>query len=111
MIIHNKLVRDKVPENIEAAGKKYKIDAEMLKDNDKFLFYLSLKFDEELKELYKSIILEKLDKTEFADVLEVYYTLLELYNIDMAEIEQIRLEKKEKLGGFSKRIFLQQSEE
>ena len=64
-IVYNKLVRDKIPEIIEADGKTCEI--KILSD-DEYIKMIDAKFDEELAEYHKDQNLE-----ELADLLEVIY--------------------------------------
>ena len=64
-IIYNKLVRDKIPEIIEASGKT--CETEILSDKE-YLQMLDKKLGEELAEYYKEQNIE-----ELADLLEVLY--------------------------------------
>ena len=43
---------------------------------------------------------------ELADVLEVMYAIANSFKIPFEEIEKVRLDKKEKRGGFDSKIFL-----
>lgn len=63
--------------------------------------YLLDKIGEETEELRSSFSAE-----EMADLLEVVYSLEEEIGLDKQEVEAIRLEKKEKRGGFAKGIVL-----
>ena len=46
---------------------------------------------------------------ELADLLEVMISISKINGIDFAEIEKIRLAKKEKRGGFDSKVFLKSS--
>ena len=61
------------------------------------------RLDEELLELKES---KFKDQYEYADVLEVLYTLGEINGISREQMEEVRLKKKEKLGGFSNGLIL-----
>ena len=62
---YNKLVRDRIPEIIQASGKM--CSTEILPDED-YLKYLDAKLDEELAEYHKDQNIE-----ELADLLEVVH--------------------------------------
>ena len=96
--IYNKLVRDRIPEIIEASGKSCK--TEILSD-EKYLEMIDAKLDEELAEYHMDQNIE-----ELADLLEVIRaaTLARGYTLD--ELEAIRATKAEKRGGFEKKILL-----
>ena len=96
--IYNKLVRDKIPEIIEADGKS--CNARRLSD-DEYSSALEAKLDEELVEYHSDKNVE-----ELADILEVVYALAQLHGVDPAGLEKIRNDKSAKRGGFSDRIFL-----
>ena len=96
MIKYNKLVRDNIPEIIEKDNKKAKIH---IASNNEYFQYLILKLDEEIKEFKEDYSIE-----ELADVIEVIESLKKLEQYK--NVEKIRFEKKEKNGGFNKRIIL-----
>lgn len=98
MIIYNKLIRDKVPGIIEAQGNIY--DIKTLNDKE-YLESLNQKLGEELKEYNESGEVE-----ELADLVEIIYAIAEHKGVSVDEFEKIRLSKKEKRGGFEKRLFL-----
>ena len=97
--IYNKLVRDKIPENIDKMeGRKanYIIleDRQYLEELDKKLF-------EEAHEFIEEHSLE-----ELADLMEVIYTIMKINNILMNDVENTRKIKKDRKGGFNNRIYL-----
>jgi predicted house-cleaning noncanonical NTP pyrophosphatase (MazG superfamily) len=47
---------------------------------------------------------------ELADILEVILTICEYKNVSFSDIEKLRQKKKEKKGGFSKKIILEDIE-
>lgn len=100
---YNKLVRDRIPEIIEAEGKKCVV--ETLGDFE-FLFALDAKLDEELAEYHKDQSVE-----ELADLLEVIYATALARGYTEDALERLRLEKREKRGGFEKKILLRKVEE
>ena len=100
---YNKLVRDRIPEIIEASGKK--CVAEILSDVD-YLRMVDAKLDEELAEYHKDQNIE-----ELADLLEVIYAAVLAHGYTLEDLERVRTEKAEKRGGFSKRILLVEVEE
>ncbi|MTI67902.1 MAG: phosphoribosyl-ATP pyrophosphohydrolase [Firmicutes bacterium] len=97
-IIYNKLVRDKIPNIIEADNKKYLTEI-VKKDELKEL--LNKKLREEVEEYIESNDIE-----EIADILEVIYAIIENNNVSKKEVEKIRKNKKEKRGGFNEGIKL-----
>jgi len=99
MIKYTKLVRDKIPEIIQDNGE--------VPD-----FYIADKkeYGERLKDKLKEEVDEVLEwdnvQEELADVLEVVHSIAKFQNIKLEDIEKSRIEKKEKRGGFDKRIIL-----
>ena len=102
-ITYNKLVRDRIPEIIEADGKNCK--TRILSDEE-YIQYVDAKLDEELAEYHKDGSLE-----ELADLLEVIRAAAVARGGSIDEVEAIRARKAEKRGGFEKRIFLIEVEE
>jgi len=100
---YNKLVRDRIPEIIEASGAECK--TEILSD-ERYLEMIDAKLDEELVEYHKDQNIE-----ELADLLEVIRaaTIARGYTLD--ELEAVRAKKSEKRGGFEKKILLIEVEE
>lgn len=103
MPTYNKLVRDKIPEIISASGKK--AHCRILGKED-YITELDRKLDEECEEYQADKNIE-----ELADILEVIYAIAEARGYSAAELERVRLEKSEKRGGFSQRIFLENVED
>ena len=101
--IYNKLVRDRIPEIIEASGNT--CITEILSDEE-YLKMIDAKFDEELAEYHKDQNIE-----ELADMLEVIYAAAVDRGYSIEELEKVRVEKAEKRGGFSKKILLKEVEE
>lgn len=96
----HKLVRDRIPEIIEADGKT--CVCEILSEVD-FLAALDAKLHEELAEYQESKSPE-----ELADLLEVMMAVAKARSYTWAEVEAIRAEKAAKRGGFEKRLFLKE---
>lgn len=96
----NKLVRDKIPEIIEADGRQPFI--RKLDDNEELLGALVEKVTEELEE-FKG----QNTKEELADLLEVLFGIAYSKGWSFDEIEEIRQKKKEERGGFEMGIFLE----
>ena len=102
-IRYHKLVRDRIPEIIEADGKQ--CVCSVLSEED-YLRLLDQKLDEELREYQESKSME-----ELADLLEVMRAVARARSSSMEEVERIRIRKAEKRGGFERRILLEQVEE
>lgn len=100
---YNKLVRDKIPQNIEALGKRCD--------------YYVLNEEEYKKELDKKLLEEANEfiadhsTEEMADLIEVVEAIKKSHNLKNEEIEKVRLEKKAKKGGFEEKLYLIEVEE
>lgn len=92
-----KLVRDKIPQIIQADGKSPIIRT--LSDED-YLQELDKKLNEEVAEYQADKSIE-----EMADVLEVLYAICEARGHSLEELEHVRKEKREKRGAFKERIY------
>ncbi len=95
---YNKLVRDRIPEIIEASGVICKTQQ---LSNELYLKMIDAKLDEELAEYHKEQNIE-----ELADLLEVVYAATIARGYTIEELEAVRTEKVEKRGGFQNKIFL-----
>jgi predicted house-cleaning noncanonical NTP pyrophosphatase (MazG superfamily) len=93
---YNKLVRDKIPEILDAKGIAYEKRIATLEE---YRQELIKKLGEEVQEF-----VEAGSPEELADVLEVIEALRELS--DYAAVEEIRLKKLEERGGFKEKIIL-----
>lgn len=99
-IIYNKLVRDKIPQIIEADGKR--CTCEILSDED-YKKLLDEKLTEELSEYQESEDIE-----ELADMYEVMLAIIKSKGYTKEQFEQIRKEKADKRGGFKDKVFLKE---
>ena len=95
---YNKLVRDLIPDIIEASGKSCR--TRILSDEE-YLKMLDAKLDEELQEYHEDGSIE-----ELADLYELIRTIAVARGCSIGELEAVRVAKAEKRGGFDKRIFL-----
>ena len=102
-IKYNKLVRDRIPEIIEAEGKTCVCD--VLSDED-YLRLLDQKLNEELAEYQESKSLE-----ELADLFEVMRAVVKARGWTLEKLEQVRADKADRRGGFEKKILLKEVEE
>ncbi len=105
--IHNKLVRDKIPEIIKTNNEIAKI---RILDEEEYKIEIKKKLIEEANELNNMKDDDGKFKNEIADVYEVIDTIIDIYNLDRRKIMKFKKEKKEKRGGFKKRIFLETTE-
>ena len=97
-MVYNKLVRDKIPDIINAQGETPNF---RILEREEYLRCLEEKLDEEVGEYHR-------DKTpeELADILEVVYALAAAHGCSESELLQLREEKRRARGGFDGRIFL-----
>ena len=100
---YDKLVRDRIPEVIQAQGKKvvWRILTE-----EEHLVKLEEKLYEEVEEYQEDKSLD-----EMADVLEVLYSICSARGYTAAELEAEREKKAKNRGGFKDRIFLEYVDE
>jgi len=96
--IYNKLVRDRIPEIIEADGRK--CITKILSDEE-YIKMIDAKLDEELAEYHSDQNIE-----ELADLVEVIYAAARARGYSLEQLESVRKEKAVKRGGFEKRILL-----
>src|SRR6056297_3403106 len=95
---YDKLIRDRIPEIIEQAGKEcevQKLAAEEYKEK------LEEKLLEEIEEYRETKEFE-----ELADIMEVLLALVHTHGQNMKSLEEIRKEKREKRGAFEKQLLL-----
>ncbi|MEK5379842.1 nucleoside triphosphate pyrophosphohydrolase [Niallia sp. FSL W8-0635] len=107
MPVHNKLVRDKIPQIITSTGKKY--TTKILSDSE-YIHELRMKSLEELKEYLEAPNRESALE-ELADVLEILHALANYHQSSFKEIDQIRKQKAEDRGEFKERIYLVEVED
>ena len=99
-VTYHKLVRDRIPEIIEASCKT--CSCRILPDSE-YLEMLDEKLNEELSEYQESKSME-----ELADLMEVIRAAAKARGSSIEEVEKIRREKAEKRGGFEKKILLEE---
>lgn len=95
---YDKIVRDRIPEVIEAAGQRARYE---LVDGGTALEGLKRKLGEELAEY-----LESGEAEELADMLEVIRGIAHLSGLSWDELEAIRLKKLAERGGFERGVRL-----
>ncbi len=98
-ISYNKLIRDKIPQIIEATGK---IPTVRVLKHEEYLKELNSKLTEESNEWLGSGNTE-----ELADILEVVLALATVNGIDFEQLVDLANEKRVNRGGFDKRLFLE----
>lgn len=92
-----KLVRDKIPEIIEANGQT---PITRILDWDEYLACLEAKLDEEVREFHESK-----EPEELADILEVVYALAAAHGCSREQLLGLYETKNAARGGFDKRIY------
>jgi len=102
MPIHNKLVRDRIPEIIKSTGK---LAVTKILDEEEYVTELRRKSKEELDEFLNSETNEEALE-ELADLLEIIHALAKVHAASIDKVEQFRLKKAEERGSFDERIFL-----
>lgn len=98
--VYNKLVRDKIPEIVEASGNTCVTE---ILSYDAYIRALDNKLNEELAEYLQSKSLE-----ELADLLEVMDAVVKARGYTWDDLTRVRKEKRVHRGGFDKRIFLKE---
>ncbi len=97
--VYNKLVRDLIPQVVEADG-QVAVVREL--KSEEFRVELVRKLHEEVAEFSL-----KPSVDELADIQEVVLALAEMLGADASQLEAVRQRKKELRGGFGKRLFLE----
>ena len=100
---YRKLVRDKIPEVLEAKGVKGKFRTA---DHDEYEIELLEKLREEVLEFKNAKSVE-----ELADLLEVVDAVTAHFGWKQEDIQAVKTAKLHERGGFSKRLILEQTEE
>ena len=101
---YNKLVRDKIPENIDSkpgSKSKYRI----LNDNE-YLIELNKKVLEEANEFIEDNSIE-----ELGDLMEVINAIMKLKGYKMDEVDEVMKVKSNKKGAFNDKIYLEYVDE
>ncbi len=99
--MYEKLVRDNIPDIIRENGEEP--ITEVLND-DRYKQELERKLMEECNEVISSSVNDRIE--EIADLLEVVHSLIEMENKTLEDVEKVRIQKKIKRGGFSKKLYL-----
>lgn len=100
--VYNKLVRDKIPEIIEV---KNETPVTRILNDDEYKLELEKKLYEEYKEVIESSGEDRL--FELADMIEVIKSLALLSGKTLEDIIELANGKRNKRGGFEKKIFLE----
>ncbi len=98
---YDKLVRDRIPEIIERAGRTYRV---VTMADDEYRHALLHKLLEEAKEVADA----PLDAlaTEVADVYEVIDAILNAFDLDPADVRQAQEQRRAERGGFDRKLKL-----
>ena len=99
--VFNKLVRDNIPDIIE---KNNEVAVTRILEGKEYLKELYKKLHEECNEVEMAK-----NKEELADVYEVLLAVMLYNDIKLEEVEASALIKRNKRGGFSKRIYLEKT--
>lgn len=102
--VFNKLVRDNIPSIIDNNGE---VAVTRILDDEEYKKELYKKLLEEANEVINSSEEETLE--ELADVLEILSSIASLNNKSLEDIIEIAKVKREKRGGFEKRLFLERT--
>ena len=103
MSTYKKLVRDNIPDIIASNGEKpvtRKLEEEEYKKE------LLKKLIEESKEALEAINNKDELTKEIGDVQEVIFAVIKAFKLSDININELRVKRKEKRGGFEKRMFL-----
>lgn len=101
---YNKLVRDKIPENINSMeGRKA---TWRIMSDEEYIKELNKKLLEEAHEFIGENAIE-----ELANVMEVIQSIMRIKNISYEELKNVQQMKREKKGGFSNKIYLVEVEQ
>ncbi len=101
---YNKLVRDKIPEEINhMKGRKATF---RIMDDEEYAKELNRKLLEECNEFIEENSVE-----ELADVMEVVEAIMKLKNIQLDEVRKVQKNKRNKKGAFDEKIYLEYVEE
>ncbi len=103
VVTYDKLVRDKIPENLEKRG--ITVITRTATDKE-YITYLKRKLEEEVFEFLRDS-----NEEELADVLEVIKDIIRENGFTEEQIEMTRKKKLEEKGGFRKKLILERTEE
>jgi predicted house-cleaning noncanonical NTP pyrophosphatase (MazG superfamily) len=102
MPVYNKLIRDLIPQVIEATGKEFRT---RILDEEEYKKELIIKLKEESEE-YFAAPSPKESLEELADMLEVIWALAVEHGATWEELEDWREKKAKARGGFQERVYL-----
>lgn len=96
---YNKLVRDKIPANIDSMEGR-KANWRVMEDEE-YIEELNKKLLEEAHEFIEENAVE-----ELADIMEVIQSIMRAKNISYEELKKVQVLKREQKGGFNDRVYL-----
>ncbi len=102
-VYYNKLIRDRIPEKIEANGEAYEV--RRIEDKEEFQHELLKKVAEEANGLSRARSCEEFLR-EYADLMVVLDALTAELELSEADLSVALRENLEKKGGFKERYFL-----
>lgn len=111
---YNKLVRDKIVQNIQRKGHNATYS---ILDDKQYLEELDKKLIEEVNEFIETHNEEENElrithsEEEMADIMEVIETIIKQRGMSLERIQTIKEEKRQKAGSFNDRIYLISVEE
>ncbi len=98
---YNKLIRDRIPEIIHAAGKQ--CETEVMPEAE----YIQALRDKLVEEALEAQKVEPADlATELADICEVMDALRAVYGITQEQVSQLQAARRDERGAFEKRLRL-----
>jgi predicted house-cleaning noncanonical NTP pyrophosphatase (MazG superfamily) len=103
---YGKLIRDRIPEILEAEGLRYEV-ARL--DDEAFRAALLAKLVEEAGEAAAAADADALAR-ELADLYEVIDAVLELHGLDRDAVRALQARRREERGGFARRLELRWTE-
>jgi predicted house-cleaning noncanonical NTP pyrophosphatase (MazG superfamily) len=100
-VTYGKLVRDRIPDIIRAAGEDPEV---RILDGDELIEALFSKLDEEAQELRAANHADQLE--ELADLFEVLQALADRFGTTMSEVQRVAARKRNERGGFALGVWL-----
>lgn len=107
MPVFNKLVRDNIPQILEASGKTFTM---RILASSEHLGEIKNKMLEESLE-FQQASTKKDEIEELADILELVHAALHVYGVSYEELEAVRQQKGNKRGGFAEGVYLMEVED
>ncbi len=104
-ITYNKLIRKKIVDLIKETGRE---PIYLVLDNEDYIQALKAKLIEKVNMLFFAFNEKNKENEleEYADLSEVLLSVADILKINLKKAEKLRIEKKEKKGGYDGRIFL-----